>query len=334
MKRMHLIFLVMSIMWLAGIVIYLIASDSSFSQNLTLPTKSVFHCEHIDVVYTWVNGSDPVHMESRTKRSGHSRYSAPGNNRYRDLMGLKYSLRSLKKNASWIRKVFVVSDSQYPDWFDTSNEEIKFIFHKDYFPNQDDIPTFNSNGIESNFYNLPDEVSDCFIYFNDDIFVGSPITMRDFWDATYGQAVYQSSWTAPQPIEKQSNIWHAHYASHGANFFNKNVLKMIQETLGEELNATTSHPFRTSKDLQIPFLYLQFVSRFHATYQPKAINHYALITDDLQNMKKEFGRILDRRPKTVCLNDGMSSDDANQEVIVELKNMFETFFPEKPSWEL
>ncbi|EGG19013.1 putative glycophosphotransferase [Cavenderia fasciculata] len=363
MNKLTFIFLLISLVWLASILVYLTRNQGGegatgggpTTSPATLPTKEVFHCEHIDAVYTWVNGSDPIHIEKRTQRSGNSRYSQPGNNRFRDLMGLKYSLRSLKKYAPWIRRVHVVADDQYPSWFDTNNDEINFIFHRDYFPNVEDVPTFNSNGIEANFFNLPDDqVADCFIYFNDDIFVGSPIEPKDFWDPVYGQAIYKSSWTAPQSKEKQQNIWHAsvaytnellnrewevdnsnrHYASHGANFFNKKIFKDMQQLLPEEFKATARHPFRTAQDVQVPFLYLQMVQRYYATFTPRAINHYALIQDDLSKMKVEYKKILDRRPKTVCLNDGLSVDNPNQEVIDELYIMFETFFPEKPSWEL
>ncbi|EFA79651.1 putative glycophosphotransferase [Heterostelium album PN500] len=318
MKRLHILFAIVSSFWLLGIVVYLV-NTKSVTENLSLPDKPVFQCEHIDIVYTWVNGSDPVHIQSRVERTGGgSRYSSPGNNRFRDLMGLKYSLRSLKKYAPWIRRIFVVSDNQYPSWFDKSSDEVRFVFHKDFFLNKEDLPTFNSNSIESNFFNLPDEVSDCFLYFNDDIFVGSPIQIKDFWDPTYGQAIYKSSWTAPQPKEKMGNIWHRciaytnellngmwgvdnhsrHYASHGANFFNKPILKMMQQAMPEAFAITSSNPFRRENDLQIPFLYLHL------------------------------------RPKTVCLNDGLNADNPNLSVIEALSVFFENYFPERGSWEV
>ncbi|KYQ91507.1 hypothetical protein DLAC_11683 [Tieghemostelium lacteum] len=316
--------------------------------------KTLLKCKEIDIVYTWVNGSDPQHIASRTNRSGNTRYSAPGNNRYRDLMGLRYSLRSIKKYAPWINNIWVVSAQQYPSWFDESTSEVRFVFHEDLYKNKEDLPTFNSNSIESNFYNLPEEVSDCFIYLNDDIFFGAPVSMTDFFDPNYGQAIYKSTWTAPATKEQQANIWHAciawtnellnnmwevsnghrHYASHGVQIFHREVFKKMYADLTEEFHQTSSHPFRTAKDLQIPFLYLQYALRYHYTYEPATINHYALLTDDLDKMKKEFSRILSKKSKTVCLNDGLSVDNANPKVIEELKNMFEKYFPEKPSWEL
>ncbi|GAM27236.1 hypothetical protein SAMD00019534_104110, partial [Acytostelium subglobosum LB1] len=352
MKTHHLIFLVISFLWLFGMAMYLINTSSS-TVDKTISDKPVYRCEHMDIVYTWVNGSDPKHIKSRIERSGGSKYAAPGNNRFRDLMGLKYSLRSLKKFAPWVRRVFVVSDNQYPQWFNESSEDVRFIFHQEFFKNLDDLPTFNSNAIETNFYNLPDFVSDCFVYFNDDIFVGSPVEMKDFWDPVYGQAIYKSGWTAPQPEAKLKNIWHAcikysnellnglwgvdnsnrHYSSHGTNTFNKNILKMMQHDLPAAFELSSSHPFRTAQDLQMPFLHLQYVLRYYATFEPSPINYYALLSDDLDKVKYELKRIKSIKPKTVCLNDGLSVDNPNMNVIEELRQFFEDYFPDKPSWE-
>lgn len=374
MKRIHFFLVVIGLIWIGGVVVYLSRAPSTLNGSDPLvgeklqeegskvesdenakPEKPVYTCQHIDLVYTWVNGSEPDHINSRSDRAGHKRYSSPGNNRFRDLMGLRYSLRSVKKFAPWIRNVWVVSASQYPSWFDQeSDTNIKFIFHNEYYTNKEDLPTFNSNSIESNFYSLSDEVSDCFIYFNDDIFIGAPINMNDFWDPIYGQAIYKSSWTAPQPKEKQANIWHAciaytnellnnlwevdntgrHYASHGHQFFYKPLLKRMYRELTDDFKSTSANPFRTAKDLQIPFLYLQYVIRHYATFEPPAINYYALIQDDLDKMRKEYARILAKKSKTYCLNDGLSQDKPNEQVVIELEQMFEKYFPEKGEWEL
>ncbi|KAM9959098.1 hypothetical protein ACTFIW_002939 [Dictyostelium discoideum] len=362
MKRIHFVFVILGLLWISGIALYM-SSRQKVEQNIqeeqtkpiqgTRTDKKKLHCDYIDMVYTWVNGSDPKHIDSRTMRSGNTRHSSPGNNRYRDLMGLKYSLRSIKKFAPWIKNVWVVSASQYPTWFDPSSDEVKFIFHEDYYSNQDDLPTFNSNSIESNFYSLPKEVSDCFIYFNDDIFFGAPVSVSDFWDSDAGQAIYKSSWTAPQSKEKQSNIWHAciaytndllnniwevdnknrHYASHGHQFFTREIFDRMYQDLEPEFKKTSANPFRTAHDLQIPFLYLAYVTRFYATYEPTPINYYALIMDDHEKMKKEFAKILAKKPKTVCLNDGLSPDKPNTKVVDELEKFFETYLPERGSWE-
>eukprot|EP01133_Synstelium_polycarpum_P007572 gene7572-8861_t len=101
-----------------------------------------------------------------------------------------------------------------------------------------------------------------------------------------------------------------------------------------ETKRTISHPFRTATDLQLPFLYLQFLKRSYPTFVPDSyINKYIAITDDIDKMTKEFLNILQSKPKTVCLNDDLSSNP-NPLVINALKDMFESMLPIKPSWEI
>jgi len=90
------------------------------------------NCTHIDAVYTWVNGSDPNHIEKR-KQAGF-KVDTSEENRYRDFGALKYSLRSLHKYAPWINNIWIITDSQIPDFFDSEKESnIKFIFHESFF---------------------------------------------------------------------------------------------------------------------------------------------------------------------------------------------------------
>ena len=50
--------------------------------------------------------------------------------RFADNQELKYSLRSLEKNANWIRNVFIVTNGQIPNWLNLENDRIKVITHE------------------------------------------------------------------------------------------------------------------------------------------------------------------------------------------------------------
>ena len=53
-------------------------------------------------------------------------------NRYRDSDELKYSIRSLVKNAPWIRRIFIVTDNQIPNWLNLEDNvgSISIVTHK------------------------------------------------------------------------------------------------------------------------------------------------------------------------------------------------------------
>ena len=98
----------------------------------------------IDLVYLWVNGNDPKWIAKRDACIGKptdKQENCAG--RYADSGELKYSLRSVEKYAPWIRKIFIVTDDQVPEWLDTSNPKVHVVDHKEIMP-EESLPCFNS----------------------------------------------------------------------------------------------------------------------------------------------------------------------------------------------
>lgn len=318
-------------------------------EDVILPLE----CNKISLLYTWVNGSDPEHIKARTLRAGNTAFSSPGNNRFRDLGGLMYSLRSAEKYAPWIQDIYIVTSGQVPNFLDTSNPHIHIITHNEIFHNQGDLPTFSSNAIEASFHNLPDSVGDCFIYLNDDMFFANDVYPSDFWTQRHGQILFESSWTAPPPSSRMGNIWHRsiansnnmldrlwgrahsrHYASHGPYFFSLQVLRKMFDMLPHEFNITTAHPFRHENDVSIPFLYNQFTSHYYKSeVADKTINSYLKLVDEPKKMRVDFDRIVSKKPKTVCLNDALGNEPS-QEILYAMHSFFHKLFPTKSKYEL
>src|SRR6185437_13294000 len=57
---------------------------------------------------------------------------------------------------------------------------ISIIDHTEIFKDKKDLPTFNSQAIESNLHRIP-HLAEHFIYFNDDFFLGAPVQHKDFF---------------------------------------------------------------------------------------------------------------------------------------------------------
>ncbi|XP_045214375.2 N-acetylglucosamine-1-phosphotransferase subunits alpha/beta-like [Mercenaria mercenaria] len=137
--------------------------------------------EQVDLVYTWVNGSDP-----NFNRQLHE-YLASINrkntdvmelNRFYDLGTIKYSLRSVEKYASWIRHIFVVTNGQFPSWLRRNHPKLTFVTHEEIFANKSHLPTFASPAIESNLHRIAG-LSKRFIYMNDNILLTSKLELSD-----------------------------------------------------------------------------------------------------------------------------------------------------------
>lgn len=166
----------------------------------------------IDLVYTWVDGSSPSHLQAQKKFIPKSvfdedidlgdRIKVKQKNvsfRFRDYgleaSTLLYSLKSVMKNMNWVNKIFIITadEAQKPSWWITveNNKNINpfylwmlkkviWIHHKDIFINREDLPTFNSCAIESNLHRIPG-LSECYIYMNDDFFVLKPLSTSYFY---------------------------------------------------------------------------------------------------------------------------------------------------------
>jgi hypothetical protein len=133
----------------------------------------------IDVVYTWVDGADPAHRAKRARYRPNMVGQDDTDERWRDNNELRYSLRSLHRHAPWIRRIFIVTDGQVPPWLETAHPQIEIVDHMAIFPDRRFLPTFNSCVIEAFLHRVPG-LSSRYLYFNDDFFLGQPVTPADF----------------------------------------------------------------------------------------------------------------------------------------------------------
>ncbi|XP_044260231.1 N-acetylglucosamine-1-phosphotransferase subunits alpha/beta [Tribolium madens] len=149
----------------------------------------------IDVVYTWVNGSDPRFLEN-LKFYVKKYDSWIDFSRYDDKYELMFSLRSLEKYAPWIRHVFIVTNGQIPSWLNLDYERVSLVTHEEIFEDTFNVPSFSSPAIEMHLHRIPG-LSKRFIYFNDDIFLQSPLFLDDFYSPSRGFLVYLSTLLPP-----------------------------------------------------------------------------------------------------------------------------------------
>lgn len=136
----------------------------------------------VDVVYTWVDGADPVHAAKRAsflpgQKNVHE--NALELARFRDNEELRFSLRALERFAPWVRSIIIVTDNQCPAWLDRTHPKIRLVDHKDFIP-AEYLPTFNSHVIESYLHRIPG-LAEHYIYLNDDVFLARPCRKTDFF---------------------------------------------------------------------------------------------------------------------------------------------------------
>lgn len=133
----------------------------------------------IDFVITWVDGNDPEWQKKKFEHTGVGFIEGNTEVRYRDWNTLKFWFRGVEKFAPWVRYIYFVTDKQKPSWLNLEHPKLKWISHSDFIP-KEYLPTFNSNVIEWNLHRI-NGLSECFVYFNDDMFLINKTVPDDFF---------------------------------------------------------------------------------------------------------------------------------------------------------
>lgn len=137
----------------------------------------------IDVVFTWVDNKDPFWVSKYKAAINDLKSEAVGlygddDSRFENHNELYYSILSVRRYMPWVRKIFIVTDDQRPDFLDGS-KTVFVVDHKDIIDDEY-LPTFNSHVIEA-FLHRIDGLSEDFIYFNDDVFVARDLLPGHFF---------------------------------------------------------------------------------------------------------------------------------------------------------
>lgn len=134
--------------------------------------------DKIDFVILWVDGSDPKWLKEKQKYDS-SIVVDDAINRYRDWDNLKYWFRGVEKFAPWVNKIYFVTWGHIPTFLNTKNEKIVIVNHKD-ICDEKYLPLFNSSAIEMNINKIKN-LSNYFVYFNDDMFLIDYTEKTDFF---------------------------------------------------------------------------------------------------------------------------------------------------------
>ncbi|WP_435254782.1 Stealth CR1 domain-containing protein [Tenacibaculum sp. A30] len=155
----------------------------------------------IDVVMLWVDSSDELW---RNKINQYLEKKIDWENkeestRYNSINEIEISIRSVIKNASFVRNIFLVTDNQKPKRFrelkelaQKNNINLKLIDHKDIFVGYEEyLPTFNNRCIEALIYKI-EGLSEHFLYLNDDFFIINKTNPDDFFKD--GKPILRGRW--------------------------------------------------------------------------------------------------------------------------------------------
>jgi len=313
--------------------------------------------EKIDIVYLWVDGSDKIWLEKKNKeleKAGKLTVNASHDGRFRDNNELIYSLRSIEKFAPWVNNIFIVTDNQIPSWLNTEHPKIHIVDHSDIVPAKF-LPCFNSIALELYLDNIPN-LSEKFIFLNDDFFFGSPVEPDYFFtkdDLSYFTLKkssrvreYKLKDFQKKFLDKDKNLCKLSLI-HAPTPFRKSFIKDIKSLFVNEIEQASNYSFRAEKVFMHRFffnLYDLYLKRAKVRFQPRyPVNKIAILkrllgikifhiqTCSNHKKNKQIIKYIEKyKPYTFCLNDGPGLKE-NDHILFE--EFLKQYFPEKSSFE-
>ena len=319
----------------------------------------------VDIVYLWVDGNDP-HWRARRRHaqqgltpSGHQDLAAYSDveGRFRDNDELRFSLRSLARYFPAHGHVYLVTDRQVPHWLGT-HTGLTVVDHRDLIP-PEALPTFDSGHIESYIHRIKN-LSERYIYFNDDVFLGAPLNLKDWFfeggvyvswsrEAAVSDEPLQPGSTALENACRRSIAWlraeaaaisRPPYAgdfrtfAHAPRPMLKSVLTTLEDIAPELFDSVRSTVFRNWAH---PALVSDFVLRWSLVYGFAKVRDYRfahLSTGDvdaapaLRTISEGIGAL-----DFFCVND--TTDNANQDDprLARVRHALELMFPNPSPFE-
>lgn len=300
----------------------------------------------VDVVYTWVDGNDPA-WQRRRADFGHTGYHTESANaaRYLSRDELRYSLRALEQNAPWVRHVYVVTDRQRPAWLLDRHPRITVVDHSEIFADPSALPTFNSHAIESRLHHIPG-LAEHFLYFNDDMFLGRPVTPQDFflsngmtrtffspsqvprWERTLGDRPVDAAGKNNRRLLLDNfgsaivqKVRHAPYA------LRRSVLQEIEREFADAHRATSHSRFRSADDISIPSSLYHYYAYFTGRAVPSDIS-FAYLDLARPEIQRRLGILLARRDRQAfCINDTLSDGHDIDRQTAMLGRFLDSYYP-------
>lgn len=306
----------------------------------------------IDVVYTWVDGNDRAWQTKKSRFAPEEEYShqeAVSEARFTNRDELRYSIRSLRRYAPWVRNVYVVTDDQRPEWL-SKESDIKVVSHRELFPDSECLPTFNSHAIETTLHRIPG-LAEHFLYCNDDTvmlrqqspetyftpnglakFFPSPIKINNVGEQNEPHIVAAKN--NRQIISERFGMTISQSMLHTLHPHRKSVLAQIEEEQSGAVMATRRHKFRDPDDVSFLSSLGQYYGFGLEKYVPGSIRYTYLGLGRPETETRLVKLLNSRNFDIVTFGESNDGYENPEETNRQLRQFFETKFPLRTSDEV
>lgn len=295
----------------------------------------------IDVVYTWKG-----EKVSNNIRDSYN-------------YELKYSLRSIDLFAPWVNKIYILVDApkKYPSWINPLNNKIVMVDTTETFPSSKYLPNSNSNAIESTITNIPN-LSEHYIYFCDDIFLGIPCKYTEFFTPD-GKALvdYYSKINKNILHDKNVNLLNINFPPSVNKYYEhipipqiKSVIKdfinqypdyidwirNIKDRVGTGYNICKKYKLRNPcQQIHYPICKYMYLKNKAILINNNVPNRIIFIRNDTlyDEIENKLDKLLRIRPLFFCINDDEKDPVKRIRIRNDMLDFFNKYYPNKASFE-
>lgn len=307
----------------------------------------------IDLVFSWVDGSDP---EFRARRAGLLAQVVVGEGddaeaRIRQIDELRYALRAVAKNAPWIRRIFLCTDSTPPAWL-AEHPKVTVVPALAHFADTSALPTFNSHAVESQLQHI-DGLAEHFLYSNDDMFFARPVRPSMFFTpAGVSRFIEADTRIGPgRNTERRSGFENAarvnrallaerfgtvitRHLEHTPVPLRRSVLHELEREFAADFARTAASRFRAATDISVT----NSLYHYYALLTGRAVPQEAARVRYVDTTAEPGLALLDELSATrdvdfFCLNDGSFPEVGEAERVRRVSAFLENWFPEPAPWE-
>ena len=321
-------------------------------ENMFAPLASDLNFD-IDMVFSWVDGSDIEFQRARAKRMKNYVVGDGDDSeaRYRQIDELKYALRSVYMYAPWIRHIYIVTDSPRPRWLD-EHPDVTLVRSEDHFRDLTVLPTHNSHAVESQLHRIPG-LAEHFLYSNDDMFFGRPVDPSIFFspggitkfieattrigmgDSNASRSGFENAARVNRRLLRERfGAMTTRHLEHAATPLRKSVMAELETEFEPEFTATAASRFRSSSDVSVTNSLYHYYALMtgRAVVQENAKVKYVDTTmhQGLKDMKK---LLKNRGVDFFCLNDGSFPEISAEARTKAVIGFLEEYYPIAAPWE-
>src|SRR5580700_11113120 len=309
----------------------------------------------IDVVFSWVDGTDPAFLSSRAGRLNRARLGVgdDADARTRQIDELRYALRSVDQNAPWVRRIFIATDTRLPGWLMADHPKITVVRASEHFSDPAALPTFNSHAVESQLHRI-DGLAEHFLYCNDDMFFGRPVAASVFFTpagiSRFIESPVRIGGGAVGPgrsghenaarnnrrlLADRFGYLITRHLAHSPAPLRRSVLAELEGAFPDEFAATQASRFRSATDISVT----NSLYHYYALLTGRAVPHESAracyIDTTTHDGLDSLGELLARRDTDFfCLNEGGTPEVDEAHRAAAVSDFLACYFPFPAPWEL